>query len=110
MWPPNPPTLGAHRRSRGAPRYSDSSSQDLERPAGCSKWSRCEAFFSSPLFFRELAVVELAVEPVLVAVDVLLHCHVEVGLEDRYARNVVERELDEPPDQFRILLRVRLEA
>src|SRR4029077_414705 len=43
----------------------------------------------------EGAVVEPAVEPVLVAGDILLHRDVDVGLEDRDARNVRICEVDE---------------
>ena len=47
------------------------------------------------LALRQLAVVELAVEPVAVAGDVLLHRHVEQRLEDRHARHLLEGDVDE---------------
>src|SRR5688572_3476232 len=53
---------------------------------------------STPLLLLELAVVELAVEPVLIALHVLLHRHVEQRLIDRHARNVGDRHPREPPD------------
>src|SRR5882724_11567898 len=51
------------------------------------------AIFTSP--FRQRAIVEPAVEPVLIARDVLLHRDVGVGLQQRDARDVGEGEVDE---------------
>src|SRR5439155_6934128 len=64
----------------------------------------------STLLFFELPVVELPVEPVLVALDVLLHRHVEHLLVDRHARHVREHELREGAHVVRVLLLVGVEA
>src|ERR1044072_8294402 len=44
---------------------------------------------------RQRAIIQPAVEPVLIAADVLLHRDVGVGLEQRDARHVGEGEIDE---------------
>src|SRR5438105_6538360 len=64
----------------------------------------------STLLFFELPIVELAVEPVLIALDRLLHRHVEQRLVDRHARHVGQREPREPADVVRVSLRVGVEA
>src|ERR1044072_7511204 len=58
-----------------------------------SRRLRMTVTIRSPL--RQRAIVEPAVEPVLVAADFLLHRDVGVGLEQRDARNVGEGEIDE---------------
>src|SRR5437588_2032976 len=51
------------------------------------------ASMRSPL--HERAVVEPAMEPVLITADVLLHRDVDVGLEDRDPRHIGKRKVDE---------------
>src|SRR5258705_7346915 len=58
----------------------------------------------------ERAEVELAVEPVLVAGDTLLHRHVEVRLVERHPRHLQDGEPGELAHEVRILLRIRFEA
>src|SRR5690349_9265552 len=53
---------------------------------------------SVPSGLDQSPIVEPAVEPVLVARHVLLHGDVDVGLEQRHARDVGEGELDEAAD------------
>src|SRR5205814_198747 len=63
---------------------------------GGSDGPRLHRASPSPLLHRSL--VEAAVEPVLVAGDVLLHHDVDVGLVERNARDVGEGEIDEAFD------------
>src|SRR4030088_2434262 len=58
----------------------------------------------------QLAEVQLDVEPVLVARDVLLHGHVQVELDIRKAGNVAHGDLLHLPNLVGVLLLVRLEA
>src|SRR6266853_1701325 len=58
----------------------------------------------------QLAEVQLDVEPVLVARDVLLHGHVQVELDVREAGNVAHGDSLHLPHLVGVLLLVRLEA
>src|SRR5450755_1635815 len=53
-------------------------------------------FASSPL--RQRAIVEPAMEPVLITRDVLLHRDVDVGLIQRDARDIAEGQIDKAFD------------
>src|SRR3984885_14408369 len=61
-----------------------------------SRFPICRSIMISPKSaLDEGAVVEPAVEPILIAGNVLLHGDVDVGLEDRDAGNVGVGEVDE---------------
>src|SRR6267142_4365769 len=64
---------------------------------------------AAPSALGQLAEVQLDVEPVLVANDVLLHGHVEVDLDEGQPRHVAHRELLHLAHVLRVLLLVRLE-
>src|SRR3954468_8142589 len=74
-----------------------------------SEWMTAATLFHNSLLLirhsplsrlHQRAIIEPAVEPVLVARNVLLHRDVDVRLIERDARNVGEGEIDETLDVF----------
>ncbi len=85
----------ARQRTREQERHDHDPDQarDREHQPLCDH-AKHETFLAR-LTLHKRAVIEPAVEPVLVAGHVLLHCDVRVGLEQRDARDVGIGEIDE---------------
>src|SRR6266581_1959671 len=64
----------------------------------CCHYSLLPIRHSPCLPLHQRAIVEPAVEPVLIARDVLLHRDVDIGLIQRDARDIAEGEIDEALD------------